>query len=189
MIIDIKEGVFEINTFESYNKEIYFFDKNVIIPYITLQIFDNNLTSNKFKKYDKLDFSYLIFMDVKEIIWKYEGKDKVNHEKFIFNPSSDDNNYLIDHIEATGIFAECYGYDFEIKFKKQYLYFSEDVGIISGPLSYWIPVDTPNFKRNMNEQQVQSFFTKNSIPTDVLRLVGAIDPSMLKTLDVTKSKI
>lgn len=183
MIINNIDTLFEVNTSESYNKEMYFFDNHLIIPYINLEIFDISSQSTTLKKSDKLDFSYLIFKDVKEIFWKYAVNDKVNHMKLIFDEFYDEAGYSTDHIEATNIFTDHYGFDFEIRFKEQYLYFSEDVGIKNGALNYWTPIELPNFKRDMNEKEVQSFFAKDHVPPDILNLVGARHFSMLKTLD------
>ncbi|WP_313090531.1 hypothetical protein [Chryseobacterium flavum] len=183
MIINNIDTLFEVNTSESYNKEMYFFDNHLIIPYINLEIFDISSQSTTLKKSDKLDFSYLIFKDVKEIFWKYAVNDKVNHMKLIFDKFYDEAGYSTDHIEAINIFTDHYGFDFEIRFKEQYLYFSEDVGIKNGALNYWTPIELPNFKRDMNEKEVQSFFAKDHVPPDTLNLVGARHFSMLKTLD------
>lgn len=186
MIVEIRDHVIEINTSEAYNKEIYFIDGNLIIPYINLEIFDINLVATKLKKYDKLDFSYLIFKDVKEMLWKYEFTNEINYGKLVFDNFSNENDYLIDYVETTNVFTELYGFDFEIKYKEQYLYFSEDVGIKNGPLSFWIPIDTPNFRQNLNEEKVRSFFTKDNIPKEVLELVEVSGSAMLETLNISK---
>lgn len=184
MIIDIKEGIFEVNTSESYNKEIYLIGENLIIPYINLEIFEAKFNHPIIKKYDKLDFSYLIFKDVKEVFWNYEFNNEAQCGQLILGDTSTKNDYLTEYIDATNVLREYYGYDFEIKFKEQYLYFSENVSIKNGPLSFWMPIETPNFRKNLSEKEVQSFFNKDSIPYEVLKLVGVNDPVMLKTLDI-----
>ena len=98
---------------------------------------------------------------------------------------SDLDDCLIDYIEATNIFNEKYAYNFEIRFKKEYLYFSENVGVKKGQSrSFWLPIDTPYFKRNLNEQEVKDFFSQDNVPADVLKLVGADNSEMLEILNL-----
>lgn len=184
MIIDVKDGVFEVNTSDSYNKDIYVSENNLIIPYVNLQVFDIKFVHPQIKRYDKLDFSYLIFKDVKEIIWNYEFNNEVKCGQLIFDDLSNENDYLTEYINATNLFIDDYGCDFEIRFKEQYLYFSDDVNIIKEGLGFWIPIETPNFRKNMDEEKVQSFFRKENVPKDVLELVGISDTAKLEILKV-----
>jgi hypothetical protein len=185
MLIDVKDGIFEVNTSDSYNKEIYIIDNNLIIPYINLQIFEIKFDNPKIKRYDKLDFSYLIFKNVKEIVWNYKFNNEVKYGQLIFDDTSAKNDYLTEYINATNLFIDDYGYDFEIRFKEQYLYFSVDVNIIKQGLGFWFPIENPNFGKNMDDEKVQSFFYKESIPNEVLQLVGASDSAILETLRIS----
>ncbi|MGE8525287.1 hypothetical protein [Chryseobacterium rhizosphaerae] len=189
MIIDIKEGVFEVNTSEAYNKEIFFHDNNMIIPYINLEIFDSKLTQIKMEKCDKLDFSYLIIKGVKNVSWNYEYKREIKDGELVLDNFSNINDYLLDYVTGANLFTGHSGCEFKIRFKEQYLFFFHEVGVKNGPLNFWIPIDTPNFRKNMDEKDVQFFFTKDSIPIDALNLVGISDSTMLKTLDVLKFNV
>lgn len=186
MILNIKEDIFEINTSESYNRDIYRFNNHIIIPYVNMEIFTCNVLSSIVENGDQLDFSYLIFKDVKEISWKFESDGEAVDNHLIFDHLPD-THYSTDYVEAANILSNHYGYDFEIKYKEQYLYFSDHVHVRNGPLNFWIPVDTPHFKRNMDEKRITLFFDKNSIPGEVLAFMNAKDLSLLETLDLTNS--
>jgi hypothetical protein len=177
-------GKHETNTSESYNKDIYVYKDNLIIPYINLQILSPNFNHPTIKENDRLNFAYLIFKTVKEMHWCYEFNNKIRYKNLVFDTVSNDNDYSTEYIDATNIFTEHYGYDFEIKFKEQYLYFSEDVAIKNGVLSHWIPIDTPNFKRNLSKEAVKSFFIKDNVPSEITELVGAINSKVLEILNI-----
>lgn len=185
MIIAVIEDEFEVNTSESYNKDIYLYDKNVIIPYINLQIFNINF-NNKFRKYDRLDFSYLIFKDVKEIFWNYNQNNQAKYGKLSLDNFSDkENDYFLDYVSGTNMFNPHGGCEFKIKFKNQYLYFSENcVDIKNGPLNFWVPINTPNFLQNISSEKVTNFFTKQNVPEDILKLIGINKISKLSVLDI-----
>lgn len=185
MILNVKDGIFEINTSESYNKDIYVVNDNIIVPYINIEIFKLNFSSI-LKNDDKLNFSYLIFTGVKEVLWKYEFNDNVICNNLVIDDFSDEN-YLVDYIEATNIFCKYCGYDFEIRYKEEYLYFSDDVKVKNGALNFWIPFDTPNFKRNMDEKDVELFFNIANVPFEALEFINVTDRSALKILDLTLS--
>jgi hypothetical protein len=183
MIIDVKDGMFEVNTSESYNKNVFICENNLIIPYINLEVFNIKFAHPQIKRYDKLDFSYLIFKDIEEISWNYVISDEEKQGQLIFN-NVPNNEHLTEYVEATNIFTEYYGYNFEIKFKKQYLFFSEEIKVKNGGLNFWFPIETPNFRKNMDDEKVQSFFCKENVPKDVLELVGVSDTAKLEILKV-----
>ncbi|WP_295199560.1 hypothetical protein [uncultured Chryseobacterium sp.] len=127
MIFNIIEDFFEINTFESYSKDIYVVNDNIIIPYINIEVFMINFYS-RLKNGDKLNFSYLIFTGVKEMQWKYNLDGKVTCNKLVVDNFSN-KNYLVDQIDVTNVFSKYGDYDFEIRYKEQYLYFSNNVKV------------------------------------------------------------
>ncbi|MDV7696741.1 hypothetical protein N6B72_07410 [Chryseobacterium soli] len=187
MVINILEDIFEVNTSESYSKDIFVYDKNIIIPYINLQIFSVDFAHNKIKRFDKLDFSYLIFKGVKEILWNHKYYDRAKYGKLILNNSCNENDYSLDYISGANVFNEYDGCEFKIKFKEQCLYFSEDdVCVKNGALDLWMPVDTPNFLRNLDEEKVLSFFIKENIPNEILKIIGADCFSAVEVLDLFK---
>ncbi|UQB68321.1 hypothetical protein [Epilithonimonas zeae] len=184
MIIGAKNEIFEVNTSESYNKNIFIFKNNLIIPYINLEIFDIQFVHPKIKRYDKLDFSFLIFKDVLEIAWNYLVNDEEKQGQIIFDKLSLINEYLTEYIEATNIFTEYYGYNFEIKFKEQYLFFSEEIKVRNGGLNFWVPIADSSLRKNMDDEKVQSFFNKECIPKEILELVGVSDSGNISELVV-----
>jgi hypothetical protein len=185
MIHRLEENVFEVNTSESYNKEIYLFGNNIIIPYINLEIFENKTPFNKIKQYDRLDFSYLIFKNVEEISWGSEN----GLDGFNFNQTSGgDQEYLIEYILGANILNKHGGFEFKIKYKEQYLCYSEfNANTKTGALNFWMPINTPNFMRNISEEKILEFFNQENIPVEILKFLGINNISMIKGLDFLKA--
>jgi len=179
MIHKLEEGVFEVNTSESYNKEIYLFGNNIIIPYINLEIFENKTPFNKVNQYDRLDFSYLIFKNVEEISWSYGN----SLEKLNFNHTSTGNQEcIIDYVLGANMLNKHDGFEFKIKYEEQYLYYSEfSVSAKTGALNFWMPINTPNFMKNISEEKVLEFFNQENIPTEILKF--------LKINDISRGKV
>lgn len=187
MIISIEDDVFEVNTSEAYNKDIFVYNKWIIIPYVNLEIFNINFTQSIIKRYDKLDFSYLLFRDVREIFWNYAVNDEAKYGKLMLNNSSFENDYIIDYVFGADIMNGISGCEIKIKFKKQYLFISEDhLQTKSGPLNIWTPVDTPNFSRNIDEKAIDIFYNKRYIPDEILQFTGADSFSEIEILDLFK---
>ncbi|GEN72170.1 MULTISPECIES: hypothetical protein [Chryseobacterium] len=187
MIISIEDDVFEVNTSEAYNKDIFVYNKWIIIPYVNLEIFNINFTQSIIKRYDKLDFSYLLFRDVREIFWNYAVNDEVKYGKLMLNNSSFENDYIIDYVSGADIMNGISGCEIKVKFKEQYLFISKDhLQIKSGPLNIWTPVDTPNFSRNIDEKAIDIFYNKRYIPDEILQFTGADSFSEIEILDLFK---
>ena len=175
----------DINTSESYNKNIFFYKNDVIIPYINLEIFDNSFNYSKVKKYDKLDFAYIIFRDVVEIRWNSELRNEINSMSKKFCNFYKEENYLVDYLEVINVFnKETDPYDFEIKYKEKYIYISENVNIKKGASNFWIPIETPNFHPNLSVNEVLNFFSKANVPNEILDFIDiGNDLNLLKEFE------
>lgn len=174
----------DINTSEAYNKTIFIYKNNIIIPYINLEIFEESFIHAEVKKYDRLDFSYIIFKDVVEIFWNFESNIEMKSTYRKFSDFYESDHYLVDYIEAINIFDKHDDpYEFKIRYKEKYIYLPENVRIKRGALNLWIPVETPNFRANMKEREVTYFFSKTNIPNDILKFIDMDDISSLEELN------
>ncbi len=190
MLYKLEEDALEVNTSESYNKEIYLFNNHLIIPYINLEIFENKTSLKEIKQYDKLDFSYLIFRNVEEVSWGSEYQDENRFKQLKFNHiSSDDKEGFIEDILVANIFNEYDGFEFKIKYEEQYLCYSGiNVNVKNGALDFWVPMDTPYFMKNIAEEKVLEFFNWEKIPAEIINFLEINDLSMIKVLNLLKAE-
>lgn len=174
----------DINTSEAYNKTIFIYKNNIIIPYINLEVFEKSFIHMEVKKYDRLDFSYIIFKNVVEICWDFESNIEMKSTCRKLSDFYESDHYLVDYIEAVNIFDNHDDpSEFEIRYKEKYIYLSENVKIKRGALNLWIPVETPNFNANMKEKEVTRFFSGNNIPKEILKFIDIDDISSLEVLN------
>lgn len=180
MIIKLEEDILEVNTSESFNKFVYLIENHLIIPYVNLEIFVNITSMCAFKQYDKIDFSYLIFKNVSAISWNHTFMNENKTSKIQFAKVYPEEK-LTEFILGNN-FGDNYGYEFKIECEKQYLSYSELNALTkNGALDFWVPTDTPHFKRNMLEEDVKRFFEMKNIPEEIINF---LDPSEIAQVEV-----
>ncbi len=162
------------DSLDSYNKHIFIYRNHLIIPYINLQIIEPNTIAD-FKEYDFLDFSFIILKDV-----SYFTCDSLSFgmNQLFFGDKKE--NSRIDYFTANKLNKKIGSSEIKVEFVEEYLYFDRDVKIGNKMQNMWIPIETPNFKQNIETEIVNDFFDKKNIPTEVLALVGAKDYSEIK---------
>lgn len=72
-LIDVSDKIDSIDTFESYSSECYLNEHCLLIPYIKLELIDQNVIGNIDDRVN-IEFSYLVFDGLKEISWIGENK-------------------------------------------------------------------------------------------------------------------
>lgn len=181
MIIKIEDLKNEVNTSDSYNKEIYSYKNNLIIPYINLEIFEIDINSSYFKKFDKLDFSYLIFKGVVEVSWNEIRYGSNQNQKLTFNSKNNKDHYSESYINVMNINEANHGNELKIVYFDQYLCFSDNVQKISNPSrNYWRPIGKHESIENISDVYFDDFFCKLNVPNEILNLVGSTDANDLK---------
>lgn len=129
----------EIDSSESYFKKIIINEEILVIAYINLGISNHML--NETQKNLHIDRSYLICTDIDYL--------KVNNN-IIINKNNESSHFYLGGYDLDNKISEI-----EIKSNNLMLKILSDT-IISD--YYWTPIDTPNFKKNIDDDKLLLFF-------------------------------
>lgn len=181
MILEIKENILEINTSEAYNKNVFIKGDFIIIPYINNEVF---IGRDFFEAHDKLDYSYLIFKGVTELFWSYSYNSSKKYGKLRFSENEPINDLcMVDYIAVSNMYSEIQVGEFKVKYKNQYLYYSDSLRIKKGSLNMWMPKKSPLFNQDIFDDEASNFFLKENIPNEILDFFEINDSNDLKILD------
>tara|TARA_R110002096_G_C14618650_1_gene724000 strand:- start:607 stop:1191 length:585 start_codon:yes stop_codon:yes gene_type:complete len=158
-LIDVSDRIDSIDTFESYSGECYLNENCLLVPYIKLELIDQNVIGNIEDRVN-IEFSYLIFDGLKEINWIGEnelGKRIVGGKNFAERKKADLTNWIAINRNKEG---------FEIKaiFEKLLIFVPSDSR--TGK-EWWTPWETPNFSQNIKTEKVKDFFELKNIPKEL----------------------
>lgn len=182
MLVKVKEDIFEIDTFESYSNYMFSFKNNIIIPYINNKIFCSNHSS--FNDGDKVNYSFLIFKGVLEIHYSYKYRGESFYSKQLFGGNENQSNINTEYISAMNLLEDFNGGEFEVKYKGEQYFHVNDLYEIKKREKSWVPVETPNYERNMQKDEVSSFFKKENIPNEILKLLKISDITNIKLINL-----
>ncbi len=151
-----------VDTYEAYSKKIFIGSNNVVIPYVNIGLMPSNPINHK---QSVVDFSYYVFIDVGSMNFSAKkGKLTVN-----FNENIDVNG-TTEYIMAGGYES---GNSAEIKIVcKDILFFLLDEARINDTFHPYLPLDTPNFKQNIDTKEVDDFFSLKNLPTEIREILG-----------------
>ena len=166
MIIKLIEDFFEIDSFDGYNNTIYRLNNNIVLPYVNLSIFNSNYSF--IKTGDRLEYSFLVFKGVKEVRLNYSKNENFKSRNIIFSYSQNDD-CLVEYLSGNNIFGG--GCEITIFYKEGYIYIPKEVRIKNDD-SHWVPIKTPNFPINIDENESNVFFSKKCIPQDIMTFLG-----------------
>lgn len=158
-IIDVSDKIDSIDTFESYSSNCYLNENCLLVPYIKLELIDQNVIGN-IEDRVKIEFSYLIFDGLKEISWIGEnelGERIVGGKNFVDIEKGDLTNWIAINRNKER---------FEIKaiFEKLLIFVPTDSR--TGK-EWWTPWETPNFSQNVKAKKVKDFFELKNIPKEL----------------------
>jgi hypothetical protein len=152
-----------VNTSEAYSNPIFIGNNNIIIPYINVGIMpDNPITGVQ----SVIDFGYLVFKHVVSVIFE-SPKGELT---FGFN-SEMEKNYVTKYIGVGGYRSHVEA-ELKIDCTEIFFYILENA-TVNSPSTPFIPIDTPNFKRNMDVKQVNSFFLLINLPEEIKEVLGS----------------
>ncbi|MET3035874.1 hypothetical protein ABXT08_07230 [Chryseobacterium sp. NRRL B-14859] len=149
-----KEFLEEISTFESYFGKVIQHNNKMLIPYISLGVSEHPL--NKLSKMKYIDYCYTVFMGINYL--------KIN-DNILINNLFDTYN-LINSIYLGGndLLGNQNIYDIEVQAENSFLQLSENYNISE---NYWTPINTPNFRKNMDENTVKNFINNKKLPKNL----------------------
>ena len=158
-LIDVSDKIDSIDTFESYSGECYLNEHCLLIPYIKLELIDQNVIGNIDDRVN-IEFSYLVFDGLKEISWIGEnklGKRIVGGRNFAERKKADLTNWI-------AINRNKEGFEIKVIFEKLLIFVPLDS---RAGKEWWTPWETPNFPQNIKTEKVKDFFELNDIPKEL----------------------
>lgn len=139
---------YSFDTVESFFYGIIFEKETLIIPYINLGICNHELNNSSRLKF--IDFAYIIGRNV-----EYCRVNSENGEKVLFNDNDRELNSF--HFGGENLYPKGNCDEIEFRARKSYLRLLPDSKISD---SFWIPIDTPNFRKNIDENRLTYFCEK-----------------------------
>lgn len=155
--IDIQE--LNIHTSEAYYGTIKMFKANCIIPFINLAIIDYKKI--KFESViNYFDYCYLMIYDIS--FFK-------STDIFLDMDSKERRSLFLGGVNLSKIPYQ--DTEFEVKFKNASVILLPETKF-SKEASNFIPVDTPNFKKNLDIDFVNNFLNYQYLPTEIRLLLN-----------------
>lgn len=147
---------------EAYSDKIFVGNNSIAIPYVNIELMpDNPITGKK----TLIDHSYCVFTGVQSILFNAE-----KGSFYLEFSQMHDINFKV-HYVLVGGFKNDNSAEVKITSADQQFYLCDNSRFSQAPL-FFLPVDTPNFKRNMDVEKVESFFSLQALPAEIKDLLG-----------------
>jgi len=152
-----------IDTSESYSDKLLLGSKNsIVIPYIGLDLLPSNPVA---KNRIIVDYSYFVFISISSIVFKSTNLNLHFKHTLLNQPQ-----HIVEDIMVGG-YKNDNAVEVEIKCEKSILYLPPNFKLGSYPCPF-MPIDTPNFTRNMDIDEVEAFFDFSSLPSELQEILG-----------------
>lgn len=154
----------ELNTEESYFRKVILRNNNLIIPYINLAVSNHPLNERDKPKY--INYSYLVAIDLSYLSgWVKNEYDYNGKHYVVINQSENEKLYTLggENLDEESLFSE-------IRLACKMI-FLQVLNISELSDHMWIPIDTPNFKKNMNSGFTEDFFNGLYMPSNIKNLI------------------
>jgi|GEM_PF-3562109 len=148
----------EIDTFEAFYKNFFYKNSVLVIPYINIGVSCHPINPSKKALY--IDKSYLVFINA--CINKINGVLDKKCDQFV---GSNFNSIDISGIDCT----ENRHIALQIFYERAFLQLLPESRLSR---EFWIPQKTPNFEVNMDEKDVEFFFSNKHMPENIKKLIG-----------------
>lgn len=142
-----------IDTVESFFGQVLVKNGSLLTPYIGLGIHEHPLNTSSTLKF--INYSYIVAIGLRIL--------KVNNQVVINEPinvlSKDQSIFL----GGNSLFENQKRiHELDIQADEVFLYVPETSEISSG---LWLPIDTPNFEKNIDEFEVTNFISNKFVPS------------------------
>lgn len=148
----------EVDTFESYYRNIIYRDNLLILPYINIGLSFHPL--NPSKEHLNINKAYIVFIDA--CVNKINGGLTEYCNKYSFE------NYKAIKISGTDIEKDRHT-ELEVFYQRAFLQLLPSSQIRK---ERWVSIRTPNYKPNMEEKEVASFFSYQEMPENIKALLN-----------------
>ena len=154
-------GSRSINTSEAYSKVFFIGLGCAVVPYINVCLMPEN-PINRIHSF--AEYSYFVFGDIGSIV--FNAEETLNIEFDNVNKISSFEEYIsLDGSQNSN------GAEVKILCNGMSLFLSSNTRI-SLQANSFIPIDTPNYNRNMNIHEVEKFFSKENLPQEIKSVLG-----------------
>jgi hypothetical protein len=157
-LINVTEKRNLINTSESYSADCFLLNDQLLFPVINLDLI-GDVIDNPTRI--RIDYTYIVLAGVSQIEWIGE---KENLE--ISGQLKVDTDQIFQITDWFGFKKQDQGYELKIKYKDLLLYVP--LNAKSGQ-NWWTPWDTPNFNKNLTNQDLVDFENLVWFPKEILQ--------------------
>ena len=140
----------KIHTSEAYFRSPTIIGDDLIIPYVNLGVRRHPLNSSNTMMY--IDKCYIGLFGVSRF-------EVYKSDPIIFEKLRDDDSEI--YLGGLNLDRKSPIVDMSFRFNHGTLFFPNKSKITE---SFWIPIDTPNYKANIKEAEVQTFFNPANFP-------------------------
>jgi hypothetical protein len=117
------------------------------------------------EKQSVVDYSYYVLLGVHNM--SFNGY----KDKLALDLIQTLHQELITEYIIIGKYISTGGAEVTIKCKERKFYLPADAKL-NEPINPFLPKDTPNFKRNMEKERVEAFFSYENLPDEIRALLG-----------------
>lgn len=160
------QNIDEIHTSDAYFGQIIIVDNNLLIPYINLGISNHELNKSSDLKF--IDYCYFVAIDIYYL--------KINGN-IIFDLNGVYNSSRSIYLGGDDLLKKQNVYEVEIQAKDAFLKLESDSKIYH---KNWVPINTPNFEKNMNDNRVQVFINNMNLPQDLALIFKNCEENSIK---------
>lgn len=152
-----------VDVYEVYSEKIFICNNNIAIPYINIGLMPENPITHE---QSVVDFSYCVFTGITSI----EINSNNGNLQFDFKEKEENKSFIEEYLSFGGYKSD-YGAEMKIVCESM-LYFLPDTATIKRPIPPFVPIDTPNFKMNMDCKKIEAFFTLTNLPQEIKSILG-----------------
>jgi hypothetical protein len=151
-----------VNTSDAYSDIIFFGTNNIAIPYINIGLMpDNPIT----QKQSVIDYSYYVLTGLKSL--KFQGT--AGNLDIAFSVLNG-KNVIKEYLMVGGLNGNI-GAEIEIECENRFFYLTNYSTKRDYP-DLFVPLDTPNYRCNMNLERVKYFFSLSELPKEICEILG-----------------
>jgi hypothetical protein len=151
-----QEAFDEVVTFEAYFKEYVISNEGLIIPYINIGVSNHPL--NESNELMHLNYSYVVCKGIALV--------KLNGKMILDNMELQFGEFKITYLGGVNLKTQ-EGCEFQVLCKKAYL---QTVSRTVMRKNFWIPVNRPTLKSNMDIAEAEPFLSLQMLDKDQIQI-------------------
>lgn len=147
----------EIDTSDAYFGKILFRNDAILIPYMNVGV--SNHVLNKENRLQYINYCYFVATNLKFL--------KINNDIVIDKLETKIDTLNSINLGGWDMFENQNIFDIEVQSDEKFMQLIDNSEISK---EIWVPIETPNFKKNMNEDEVRLFINNKELPINLSKL-------------------